>query len=173
MAQLNPRLMRRTLVLAKVESTPGTDAAPTPAADAILVASPSYETDLQILQRDFVRADLSPIGIQVGRKLAHMKFGVELRGNGLQQDGATDPKIGRLLQGCGFSRTGITTAGPGAVRAVGNHSAAVTWSSAGTYNGATFPDCQDFLLTCVLAGASATAKLRVDELNGADTTLLK
>jgi hypothetical protein len=165
MAQTTPQLTRRTLVLAKVETTAGTDAAPT-AVDALLVSAPDFSVDLNVLERDFVRDDLSPMGPRVGRKIAKMKFALEAKGNGASQSGLIGdaPKIGRLLRACGFSETAITGAGTrGAVRPLGVHPVSVSWVGASTN---TNPTYYDFQLTCVLAGASATARVRVVDLNG-------
>lgn len=166
MAQQNPMLTRRACVMAKIETTPGTDASPTAALDAILVASPDFNVDLQTLERDYVRADISPLGVAVGRKLAKMKFTVELRSNGLTNTGniSNVAKMGRLLRGCGYSETAVSGAGTvEAVRTVGSPAVAPTWAISGTNANKNY---NTFLLTCVLGGASATAKIRVDELNG-------
>ena len=40
-----------------------------------------------VLERNFVRKDLSPMPFIIGRKVASMEFETELRGNGLQQLG--------------------------------------------------------------------------------------
>ena len=67
-------LSKRALLLAKIETTPGTDALPVPALDAILVADPEFSIDPNILERDFVSSDLSPFEHIIGRKLASITF---------------------------------------------------------------------------------------------------
>ena len=112
-------LTRRAVVLAKVETTRGVDASPVPATDAMLVADPDYTTDLNVLERDFVRNDLSPLGHTIGRKLAGATFTVEMRSNGLTNSGsvADAAVLGTLFRGCGYSETGISGVGTiGAIR---------------------------------------------------------
>lgn len=176
MTQTNPRVTRKTVVLVKVETTPGTDAVPTALLDALLVEAPDFNANIQLLERGFVHGDLSQVGVRAGRKLASMKFTVEMRGNGRQNTGliADAPIVGRLLRGCGFSETAIAagSAQIGAVRRTDTVSGGVaaTWVSGGTPSNTDF---MDYVLTVVLGGASATAKFRVSEANGYESTLLK
>lgn len=177
MAQLNPQLTRRTVVLIKKETTPGTDPVPSPTTDGLLVEAPDFTVDSTELERDFVRNDLSPIGYRTGRIIAHCKFMLEMRGNGQEQSGliGNAPVWGRCLRGCGLSETAIPTAAFGNVGSIrdmltnGTSGIAVTWAVAGTYAAGPYYDYQ---IVCVVGGASATAKFRVDELNGYDPLLL-
>jgi hypothetical protein len=174
MVQKVPRLTRRTVLLVKMEATEGVDPVPSAATDAVLVEAPDYTENPTVLKRDFVRFDLSPIDEKIGRIIAGMKFTCEVRGNGSEQSGAgTGPLLGRLLRACGYAETLVPTGGLGlnAVRAVGTHVQAVTWAGGGSFTGGT--QMYDFLVTCVLGGASATAKLRVDDLNGYSAGFLK
>jgi hypothetical protein len=173
MAQKNPRLTRRTVVMIKMESTPGVDAGPVAALDAVLVGAPDYMVNPQMLKRDYVRDDLSPIGDRIGRKLAGMKFEVELRGNGFSQSGniGDAPLIGRLLRACGYAEVAVNTAAtPGAVRQIGQHQTVASWSVSGSNTTRQF---YDYMVTCVASGATGVAKLRVSELNGFEPSLLK
>lgn len=173
MAQSYPILTRRACVLFKIESTTGVDAGPTQSADAVLVSDPSYTIDPVTLERNFVRNDLSPLGVAIGRKLAGMKFSVELRSNDLTDVGTLGSvsKLGRMLRACGYSETAVNAAAtPGAVVDVGVHTAAVTWAVSGTNAN---KDYYDFEVVCVKAGASGTAKVRVNEINGYQSGLLK
>lgn len=171
MAQTNPRLTRRTVVLVKMQPTPTVDPVPG-VADALLVSAPDFSVDVTELARDFVHGDLSQIGYRTGRKLAHVKFELEVRGNGNENSGTIGnaPIWGRLLRACGMSETAINAAAtPGAVRDMvtnGGSSIAATWAIANTNSGTSY---NDYLVTCILGGASATAKFRVDELNGYDS----
>ncbi len=102
-------LTRKALLLAKVETTPGQDALPTPPLDAILVADPEFSIDPNILERDFVAGDLSPFPHIVGRKLASISFSTELKSNGGANSGdiiTDEPKLGRLMLGCGYRLSG-------------------------------------------------------------------
>jgi len=114
-----PLLTRRALALFKIESTYGTDPTPVAADDAILVMDPQFTADINVLERDFVRDDLSPLGIFTGRKLASISFGVEFRSNGVANSGlvADAAKLGTLMRACGYSETARPT-GIGTVDAV-------------------------------------------------------
>ncbi len=97
-------LTKRALMLAKVETTCGVDANPTPTDDAILVSEPDYTTDPQVLERDFVSNDLSKFEDIIGRVVAGFTFTMDVRGNGIQNSGlvADAPKLATVLQGCGY-----------------------------------------------------------------------
>lgn len=157
---MGDRKTRRAVVLAKVETTYNEDAVPTPLADAVLVSEPDYSVDPNILTRNFTRNDLSPLGHKVGRKLARLAFGVELRSNGLTHSGdAGDAaKIGRLIRACGYAEAGMTGAGTvGTINAGINNTVNPTWVAGGA-NALKAPML--VTLTCVKGGASATAELR-------------
>ena len=156
------RLTRKALVTGKIETTYGVDSVPTAALDAALVSDPDYSIDPTVLERNFVREDLSPLGTRVGRKLASLSFGMELRSNGLTQSGSVSDaaRIGTFLRACGYSETGMTGTGTvsAVTEAIGNTVNPSGWAVAGA-NTAT--NVNKYRITCVLAGASATAKLRV------------
>ncbi|MDD3675806.1 phage tail tube protein [Thauera propionica] len=96
-------LMRNTAVLAKIETTYGTDAAPAGATDAILVSDVTARPmDMQTVDRALLRPFLGnseqlPTQIYNG-----VEFSVELAGSGTA---GTAPPIGKLLRGCGFAET--------------------------------------------------------------------
>lgn len=156
-----PLSTRRAVVLAKIESTYNVDPVPVATTDAILVSAPAFSVDPTVLIRDFVRDDMSPMGRRVGRMLAKMSFGVEVRSNGLTNSGntANASRTGRMLRACGFSENGIT--GTGTVGAARNGSANTVnpaWVAGGA---STKKGPIKYRVTCVLAGASAAAKVRV------------
>jgi hypothetical protein len=72
--------------------------------DGFLVNNPTFTVKPNVLERNFVRQDLSPLPVIIGRKVASMTFETELRGNGLQNSGllANSPLIVRLFQACGY-----------------------------------------------------------------------
>jgi hypothetical protein len=176
MAQLNPQLTRRTVVMIKQETTFGVDAQPSALTDGLLVMAPDFTVDATEIERDFVRNDLSPIGYRTGRIIAHCKFEMEIRGNGQEQAGliADAPVWGRCIMACGCSQTAVPTAGFGNVGAVrdmltnGVNSIPTTWVIGGLYTATSY---NDYLITCVLAGVSGVAELRIDELNGYDSAI--
>lgn len=168
----DPILTRRAVLLVKMESSPGVDAAPG-VSDALMVSEPAYTINPTVLERNFVRDDISPQGKRVGRVLAGMTFGVELRGNNAANSGniGDAPRIGRLLRACGYSETAISGSGRiGDIREIDTHAVPVSFATGGSPS---VTDFRDYMITCVLGGASATAKLRVTELNGYDTDTLK
>lgn len=109
------KLVRRTLVLAKLESTYGVDSIPTAALDAILVSAPDVSVDGQKLERDFVRATISPLAHRIGRKVVKVSFTTELKSNGSTMNGDTNfaLEIDPLFQACGFMPTYTAETTPG------------------------------------------------------------
>ena len=102
-------LTRKALLLAKIESTPGQDANPTSLLDAVQVQNPVFAIDPNVLERNIVTPDLSPQEHVIGRKLVNMTFEVEAKSNGTAQSGllADEPKLARLMRGCGYERFGV------------------------------------------------------------------
>lgn len=99
MAGLN---FTRQLLLAKLETTVGTDAVPTAAADAIIVRDATYTIDVQQLERPIYLPDISNSPTRPGRKTVTVAFTAEVKGSGEQ---GVAPKLGVLLLGCGFAET--------------------------------------------------------------------
>jgi len=102
-----PRYERNTLVLAKVETTSGTDATPTGAANAILVkqyTAPSYVASN--IDRDLVRGYFGASEQLVGTAYATCSLTAELAGSGTA---GTAPAWSPLLQACGFAEALLTT----------------------------------------------------------------
>jgi hypothetical protein len=95
-------LETKALILAKVETTYGTDANPTPANNAILTSKPSIELITEDKEREVVLphyGKLASIPVGTGIKIS---FDVELKGSGTS---TTPPTIGVLLRACGFTQT--------------------------------------------------------------------
>ncbi len=96
-------LTRKTVVMAKVETTYGTDAVPTGAANAMLVSNVTLtplENDMA--QRNYVRPFLGTLQELVAASRAVLDFEVELAGSGAA---GTAPAWGAVLRACGFSET--------------------------------------------------------------------
>lgn len=109
MAVAGGLLTRKALLLAKVETTPGTDALPVASLDAIEVVDPEFSLDPNVLERNVVAPDLSPFAHVIGRKLANITFTTDLKSNGTAQSGnvtANEPKLARLFRGCGYELNG-------------------------------------------------------------------
>lgn len=95
------RYIRNTLVLFKVESTPGTDATPTGAADAVLVSDLSINPlDANNIDRGLVRPYFGASEQLVGVANIKCSVTVELAGSGTA---GTAPQWGDLLLGCAMA----------------------------------------------------------------------
>lgn len=97
------RYSRNTVILAKIETTPGTDAVPTGASNAIQVSNCSI-TPLQAsnINRDLIRGYFGGSEQLVGTASIEVSFDVELAGSGTA---GTAPAWGALVQGCAFAET--------------------------------------------------------------------
>jgi len=95
-------LSRKRLLLAKIESTYGTD--PTPAGtDAVLVSNLAIQPlQLELKDRELILAALGNTEKVVGQRLVSVSFDVEIAGSGAA---GTAPKWSALIQACGFSET--------------------------------------------------------------------
>ncbi len=101
-------LESRALIAAKTETTYGVDAAPTPAADAILTTKPTIELISEDKTRDVVLpyyGSLAMLPVATGIKIG---FSTEVRGSGAA---VTPPRIGALLRACSLTQIIITTPG--------------------------------------------------------------
>jgi hypothetical protein len=97
-----PLLSRKRLILAKTESTYGTDSSPA-GTDAILVRSLDI-TPLSgdLVSRDLIRPYLGNYDQLIARTSVAISFEVELAGSGTA---GTAPKYGAILKACGLSET--------------------------------------------------------------------
>jgi hypothetical protein len=93
----------RTLILAKVEATYGTDPTPTPAANAILAEGVEVSAVGRRLERGAYPGFMGKIApVNIGEAV-RVRFTTEIKGKG----GAVDvpPEIGVLFKGCNFTET--------------------------------------------------------------------
>ena len=96
-------LARKRVILAKTETTYGTDASPTGAANAILVRNLDVTPlDAEIVSRDLVRPYFGNYDQLVAAQKVGVTFEVELQGSGTA---GTAPAYGPLLRACGMSET--------------------------------------------------------------------
>jgi len=105
---------RRTAILAKIETTYGTDALPDPATDAIEIFDFSFTPSIEQVERKPYKESISPEATLGGKKYASVSFYVEMKGNGVQNDGATAPRYARLLEACGLGVTATAESAAGA-----------------------------------------------------------
>lgn len=152
-------LVDRAVLLAKVETTFGTDASPAASTDALLIGAPEFSLDINQLTRDNVRDDLSPLPTSAGRKVASITFTHEVRGNG-NLDGTVAPRIGALLRACGMAQAQVTGAAGtiGTPVAGGSNVGTLSFVKTTAYAGYMK---RTITLTCTTGGASGTAKVSV------------
>lgn len=102
-----PRYIRNTVILAKVEGTPGTDAVPVVGSDAVLVSDMTITPlDAQNINRDLVRGYFGGSEQLVSTAFSRVQFTVELAGSGTAN---VAPQWGDLLLGCGFAESILGT----------------------------------------------------------------
>lgn len=98
-----PKLMRKRALLAKIESSYGTDPTPTGAANAILLKNleltPIAATTVS---RDLIRPYLGGFDQLIADTHVEVTFEVEMAASGTA---GTAPAYGPLLRACGFSET--------------------------------------------------------------------
>lgn len=100
-------LTRRTVILAKRETTVGTDPSMDPAQDGILVYDVDVDFKGEKLERPVLRDTLSPMPHVIGMKECSLTFKAELKGMGTTTSIGTF-ELDDILSGCGFN-TGVYT----------------------------------------------------------------
>lgn len=101
------RLVRKTAILLKLETTYGVDPTPTGAANAMLVSNLSINPlNANNVDRALIRAYLGSSEQLVGTGFVEMSFDVELQASGTL---GVVPACGAILRACGFAET-ITAA---------------------------------------------------------------
>lgn len=96
-------LVKRAVVLAKIESTYNTDSSPTPAADAVLVENLQYApAEARLYQQPTVGATLATLRQIYGGSLLQVTFDVIFKGSGAA---GTAPDVGQLLRACALGET--------------------------------------------------------------------
>ena len=99
-------LSRRRLLLAKIETTYGTDSTPA-ATDAVLVSNLECQPlQLELKDRELILGHLGNSEKVVGQRLVAVNFDVEIAGSGTA---GTAPRWGPLFQACGFSEAIVAT----------------------------------------------------------------
>lgn len=102
------RFVRKSAILAKIETAYGTDAAPTGAANAMLVSNVvPNPLNANNVDRDIIRAYLGASEQLVGTAFVELSFDVEIQSSGAA---GTAPAFGPLLRACGMAETITATA---------------------------------------------------------------
>jgi hypothetical protein len=96
------RYIKKQAVLAKIETTYGTDSVPTGAANAIQMTSAQYKLEAEEVSRDLIKPYLGHQGVILVGKYATLSGDVEIAGAGAA---GTAPGYGVLLRMAGFSET--------------------------------------------------------------------
>lgn len=97
------RLIRNTVILAKIEGVYGTDPVPAGATDAMLVSNLSINPiNAQYVDRDLVRGFMGASEQLVGTRYCECSFDVELVGSGVV---GTAPAWSPLIKACGWAET--------------------------------------------------------------------
>ncbi|MHC1727954.1 MAG: phage tail tube protein [Syntrophobacteraceae bacterium] len=98
-------LTRRTVVLAKIESSYGIDPLPMPSADAILVQDLEIKPGGDAVERNYLKACLSPLQFRRGAKSVEVSFKTEMKGTGARGTIPAWGWEGALFRACGMSET--------------------------------------------------------------------
>ena len=101
-----PRLIRKTAILAKVETTYGVDSVPTGAANAMLVSNASFNLSYNNVERNFIRPYFGGSGQLAGTRFVECSFEVELANSGTA---GTAPAWAPLLRACGMAESVLAT----------------------------------------------------------------
>lgn len=97
------KLVRRRVLLAKVESTYNTDAVPTEADNAILIEDLNWSPEgLRMVDRPAIRSSLGALQQVYGGSLLNVSFTAEVKGSGAA---GTPPELGALFLGCAMAET--------------------------------------------------------------------
>ena len=97
------KLARVRSILAKTESSYGSDSTPTGSANAIQVSALEINpAESEVLSRDLIRSYLGNSPQLIANTRVSVTFTVEYSGSGAA---GTAPKYGPLLEACGFSET--------------------------------------------------------------------
>lgn len=100
------KLARVRSILAKEESTYGTDASPTGSSDAIQVSALEISpAESEVLSRDLIRSYLGNSPQLIANTRVTVTFTVEYSGSGTA---GIAPQYGPLLKACGMSETAVT-----------------------------------------------------------------
>lgn len=93
------KFKRNSLLLAKNESTYGTDPTPSASTNALEISDVSWNDNFEPIERNLLISSLSPKPSLKGKQFTEVTFQMELHGSGAA---GTAPRIGALFQACGF-----------------------------------------------------------------------
>jgi hypothetical protein len=105
---------RNAVLLAKIESTEGTDASPSASTDAILIESPKIKPTVNLVNTTEVTGTLDDAGPIVGGMKVDITFDLLLKGSGVA---GTIPECSPLMKACGWVETITASAIPASAEA--------------------------------------------------------
>jgi len=94
------RNTKNTAILAKLETTYGTDAVPTGAANALLISNASFDVSYNNVDRTNIKGFFGSDEQLAGTRFVDLSFDVEISGSGAA---GTSPACGPLLQACSMA----------------------------------------------------------------------
>lgn len=102
-----PYLVKKSVVLAKVETTYNTDPVPTVGSNAVEATLPIVSVDAALLERNFARGTLSPTAPVIGKTLVNVNFQCEVKSEAAILAGSSSAPINidAILRASGFTPT--------------------------------------------------------------------
>lgn len=102
-----PKLVKREIILLKIETTQGTDAVPAAATDSLLVEDIGWSfAGARMVERNPVKGSLGRFQSVFAGTLMEMTFMAEIKGSG---SAGVAPEIGPALRACGLLETIVAT----------------------------------------------------------------
>jgi len=96
-------LVKRELILIKIEGAYNTDSVPAAATDAVLISNPSWSHEgARRLDRNHVKSTLDTPKKKYGGSLKSVSFDMEMKGSGTA---GTPPEMAAALRACGLDET--------------------------------------------------------------------
>jgi len=95
---------RLSVIAGKLEATPGTAETLAGADASAVIADPSVDENIDLIERDFLSADYSKFSPLIGVKDRRIKFRTELKGSGTA---GTPPSANAYLEACGLTVTNV------------------------------------------------------------------
>lgn len=109
------RQSEQAILLAQVQSALGTLPTFDPTLDAIQITNVNLNFNRDSVAREIIKKTLGATGEVVTATYVELTFTVELKGSGLTGNSVNEPRIGRLIQGCGYKKTTTTDPNTGDV----------------------------------------------------------
>lgn len=100
-----PMIVKKSLLLAKAETTYDTDPTPTAASNALAVQDAQIKENAGVIERNVQITTLGGFASILGEQWAEISFKVPVIGSGTA---GTAPRVGALLKACGCSETVVS-----------------------------------------------------------------